>query len=362
MAELYGMQRTFTCSNYSAASTDPDIKAYLPCPVPIIPEADGFEWNLVDVMTLPENYTCGQKTYADEAPLHIISRIPYGLFFFFISGINLKWIRDGANARGKKLSLENLNQMERMMAFLSLGSFMQGLQTTVCYWYMNADGPPQISLFLSVISAFAIDSVIVLTITGWTGMNNIQGTKAVVPDKYKTMRNIFIVGNLVMQLICASLEPYVSTSGDERVSSDLNINYSYYDGTISSGRHLANLLTEFSYSTICVIEGLKLRNTLKGGAKDDNPAAKKVLKYIKTCVAVMPVILVYRTMIILGRLGNTNVGAFPVCSGMWSLISIVDCMFLLVYGACSLMIVPSKKSKKVKPSGSTATTTASTAG
>ena len=43
MAELYGMQRTFTCSNYSSASTDPDIRAYLPCPVLIIAEADGFE-------------------------------------------------------------------------------------------------------------------------------------------------------------------------------------------------------------------------------------------------------------------------------------------------------------------------------
>ena len=37
--------RTFTCTNYSAAASDMAIKAYLPCPVPIIPEAEGFEWD-----------------------------------------------------------------------------------------------------------------------------------------------------------------------------------------------------------------------------------------------------------------------------------------------------------------------------
>lgn len=125
----------------------------------------------------PANYTCGTTTYADKAPMFIISRIPYGAFFYWVSIVNMMWILGGLKARDKKISLNSLNQMERMMCFLSLGSFMQALQCTICFWYMTADSPPQFSLFLSVISAFAIDSVIVLTITGWTGMNNIQGTK-----------------------------------------------------------------------------------------------------------------------------------------------------------------------------------------
>ena len=68
MDALFYFACRFACFNYTAAAADPDIKAYLPCPAPIIPEADGFEWDMEELMYLPLNYTCGSKTYADEAP------------------------------------------------------------------------------------------------------------------------------------------------------------------------------------------------------------------------------------------------------------------------------------------------------
>ena len=115
-----------------------------------------------------------------------------------------------------------------------------------------------------------------------------------------------------MQLLAAGLEPYISLNGDERVTSERNSNYSecqrasklgvekhfrtpfsntvcalislvaaYYDGTLSCGRQGANLLTEAGYTIILFIEGRKLQKTLGAGKGGDNPAARKILKYMK---------------------------------------------------------------------------------
>jgi len=85
----------------------------------------------------------------------------------------------------------------------------------------------------------------------------------------------------------------------------------------------------------------------------ENPAAKKVAKYINICTGVMPFILLYRSMIIMGRLGATSLGvpAIP-CSTAGSVVSIVDMVFMIVYIVLCFMLKPASKSKKVKPSGS----------
>ncbi|GMH56055.1 hypothetical protein TrLO_g7681 [Triparma laevis f. longispina] len=320
----YGNPRTFTCLNYTDAAKDFEVRAFLPCPMPYLPVADGFEWSLTDTMILLEEYTCDTTTYADEgdelrgtvrSPLFMMSRIVYGLPFFIFFALNMKWIIDGAKARVKSFSLKEMNQMECMMFFLALGAFMRVVKLTTCY---------------CVMAGWAVDGVLILAITGWTGMNDIQGTKAVIPTHYIVLRNVFLFGDLFLQVGAALMEPYMSTIGDERIMSALNINVSYYDGTLSSLRHLANLLTEFAYTVVLVIEGIKLRKTLKGGKAEENPAARKVLKYIKTCLVVMPMVVLFRTSVIIGRVGVTSIGSRPSCSTMGSLISGVDPMFGIV--------------------------------
>mmetsp|Transcript_20632 Transcript_20632/g.43000 ORF Transcript_20632/g.43000 Transcript_20632/m.43000 type:complete len:371 (+) Transcript_20632:85-1197(+) len=348
--------RRFTCLNYSAAATDPEIMAYLPCPVPIIPEADGFEWETEELMYLPLNYTCGTKTYADVAPGIMAGKAFYGVIFGWFSVLPFLWIKKGVTTRGKKLDKWSvLNAQERIYFTVGIGCICQFLAVSLLCWYENAHGPPQFTLFLQIVSAYCVDMAIVLAITGWTGMNNIQGRKPVVPKKYKIIRNVAIFGNLSMQVICGGLEPYVSTNGDERVTSDLNVDYTYYDGTISGGRQLANLLTELGYVIILFIEGGKLKKTLSGGKGGDNPAAKKILKYMRTANILMPVIVLYRGWVIWGRVGVTAVGAFPVCSVVGSLISFVDLIFLFVYGAALFVLRPTIKSMKVKPEGAKST-------
>ncbi|GMI36090.1 hypothetical protein TrCOL_g3755 [Triparma columacea] len=96
--------RAFTCTNYSAAASE-DIQAYLPCPVPIIPEAEGFEWDRTgEVMFLPENYTCGEKTYADVEPMFLISNIFYSVLFIIFIVTPARWISQGVASRNKKLT------------------------------------------------------------------------------------------------------------------------------------------------------------------------------------------------------------------------------------------------------------------
>jgi hypothetical protein len=171
-----------------------------------------------------------------------------------------------------------LNAQEKIYLAILVGCTTNFLALSFMNWYKTAAGPPQITLILQCISAWCVDVALVLAITGWTGMNNIQGRKPVVPKHYKVTKNIAIFVNLSIQLLAAGVEPYVSTIGDERITSDLNVNYSYYDGTISVGRQLANFLTETGYCIILFIEGRKLSKSLSQGKKEENPAQKKILK------------------------------------------------------------------------------------
>ncbi|GMH57964.1 hypothetical protein TrRE_jg489, partial [Triparma retinervis] len=274
--------QTFTCLNYTAAALDTEVNAYLPCPVPIIPEAEGFEWDREGKMHLPENYTCGERTYADEEPMHLAGNIFYSLIFLAFTVIPARWITQGVATRKKKLStFAVLNPQEKIYLAILVGSSANFLALSFMNWYKTAAGPPQITLILQCISAWCVDVALVLAITGWTGMNNIQGRKAVVPKHYVALKHVAIFVNLLIQLMAAGMEPYISTIGDERVTSDLNVNYSYYDGTLSVGRQLANFLTETGYCVILFIEGRKLSKTLSQGKEGENPAAKKILKYMK---------------------------------------------------------------------------------
>ena len=181
--------RRFTCLNYSSAALDPDIMAYLPCPTPIIPEAEGFEWDSEKLMYLPLNYTCGTKTYADVAPGGMIGKAFFGIIFAWFSVLPFMWIKKGVESRGKKLDTWSvLNAQERIYFVVGVGAICQCLAVSVMAWYDTAHGPPQFTLMLQVGSAYCVDIAIVLAITGWTGMNNIQGRKAVVPQKYKIIR------------------------------------------------------------------------------------------------------------------------------------------------------------------------------
>ena len=69
-----------------------------------------------------------------------------------------------------------------------------------------------------------------------------------------------------VQLFAVIFESMLSLNGDSRTPSALNENYTYYDGTLSSMRQLANLLTEGMYVIVLLVEGSKLRKTLKEGA------------------------------------------------------------------------------------------------
>ena len=143
------------------------------------------------------------------------------------------------------------------------------------------------------------------------------------------------------------------------MTSEHNVDYTYYDGTISSGRQLANLLTEFGYVIILVIEGGKLQKTLGAGKGGDNPAAKKILKYMRTANIVMPVIVLYRSWVIWSRIGVTAVGTYPSCSVVGSVMSFVDIIFMFVYGSALFILKPTFKSMKVKPDGAKSTVVSS---
>mmetsp|Transcript_17301 Transcript_17301/g.35649 ORF Transcript_17301/g.35649 Transcript_17301/m.35649 type:complete len:368 (+) Transcript_17301:71-1174(+) len=342
--------RTFTCSNYSAAAVDRDVMAYLPCPVPFLPEAENFTWELDGVMNLPLNYTCGTTTYADEAPMYLISKILYSLAFAYFTYIPLKWMKSGTKSRNRKLRMNTLNAQEQVYCAVFMGSFCSLLSQSILNFY-ETDGPPQVTLFLQCISAWCIDVALVLAITGWTGMNNIQGRKPVVPKKYQVLKKIAIECNLFIQILALSMEPYITTIGDERVTSDYNTNYSYYDGNISIGRQLANFLTETGYVIVLFIEGKKLSKTLKAGKDGENPAAQKILKYMRATSFVLPVCELYRLSVMITRVGTTGIGSVPICSAMWSFISLVDIIFLFIFGAALYVLQPTKKSKKIKPNG-----------
>ena len=88
------------------------------------------------------------------------------------------WIKRGVESHGKKLDCWSvINAQKRIYFSIGVGCSCQRLATSLCSWYQTADGPPQFTLFLQCIAAYCIDMAIVLAITGWTGMNNIQSVR-----------------------------------------------------------------------------------------------------------------------------------------------------------------------------------------
>ena len=316
-------------------------------------------------MTLPMNYTCSNdKIYSGEAPGYIIKVILYGFLFAFLSFLPASWCMKNVKARGKELKWSELNQQDKMMLAVSLGGLLQFLAVAPMDFYMTGLLSPVISLFLQCGSAICVDTVLVLAVTGWTGMNNIQGKTPTVPGHYQLMKHASLGINVLLQLTAVFTEASITLSGDDRVPSDQNtsdngLSYTYYDGTLSALRQLANLLIEGLYWVVCIYEGRKLRTLLSQGGGDDNPAAKKISKYINTATFTLPVILLYRLSAILGRLGTTAIGSTPSCSFVGTMVSPVDIIFILTFCALCYVLKPSAK-KKVAPKN-TASTTASSA-
>ncbi len=158
--------------------------------------------------------------------------------------------------------------------------------------------------------------------------------------------------NFLVQFALSLVNLSVSTIGDDRVPGSTT----WFDGNLSALRTLYNTFVEGLYAVILVVEGTKLRKTIKSAGGDDNPAAKKVMKYIKTCVPCMVLIVLFRLSTqVLPRVGKTLPSAKPLCSSGAAMIDPVSVMTIITFACFMFVFAPARAAKKVAPSGAAST-------
>jgi hypothetical protein len=302
-------------------------------------------------MTFPANYTCEQTLHDVRPALFDAARAVYLVIFLSMLGVTCKWTRNALSSV-KSLSpsmatWQSLNNSQKMLILLIVSETQYVAYIAIDFQYLN--GHTEVGYMLQVMFAFFLDVMLILAATSWTAMNNIQGKKPVVPAFYVHLKHFIIPSNFLVQLCLNFISLNVSTIGDERVVSS---NTSWYDGNISVLRTSYNILCECVYAVVMIWEGIKLKKTLSSGGGSDNPAAKKVMKYIKVAVPITVLLLLFRLGTqVLPRINTTQVTALPVCSNAGALIDPTTIMTIIIFSAFMIVMAPSSpsNSKKVNP-------------
>eukprot|EP00520_Triparma_pacifica_P001731 CAMPEP_0118649814 /NCGR_PEP_ID=MMETSP0785-20121206/9907_1 /TAXON_ID=91992 /ORGANISM="Bolidomonas pacifica, Strain CCMP 1866" /LENGTH=313 /DNA_ID=CAMNT_0006542133 /DNA_START=108 /DNA_END=1049 /DNA_ORIENTATION=+ len=309
-------------------------------------------------MTFPSNYTCSQ-TYQDVAPeIYPVAQVVWTLIFVSMLALNSSWLwRAAGGLKGLK-DYKKYNSTVKNFWFLEVAFVLYVLYCVIDYQYMR--GHIMVCFICQVMFAYFLDSMIVLSAVNWSGMNNIVGRKPVPPSHYKVMRNVALVANFFVQLICCILSVRISTTGDPRISSQ---DLTWFDGNMSVFRTCGNMAAEFLGVLILLVEGRKLKaqlNSGSGGKGGSNAAAAKILKYIYTASVIVPLLMAFRLLTqVLSRINTTIPTSVPTCTSMGTFMDPTTMMTFLVFCAMLFVCQPGNKKKKSKVGAATTATSTS---
>ncbi|GMH87824.1 hypothetical protein TrST_g8530 [Triparma strigata] len=311
-------------------------------------------------MSFPANFTC-EKTFKDVAPpAYGTAQIVWCVIMFSMFALNTNWLVSSTGGIKGLQDFRNYKSTTKNFWFLEVALLLYLMYCCTDYLYVR--GHIEICFLFQVMFAYFLDSMIVMSAVSWSGMNNIVGRKPVPPAHYVVMRNLALVANFFVQLIFVLLSMRVSTNGDTRNEEQ---SLTWYDGNLSVCRTMGNVIIEFMGFMILVVEGRKLKIQIGkgGGGAGANSASAKILKYIYTASAIVPILMAFRLLTqVMPRIGTTMNTTFPVCSSAGAFMDATTVMSFVIFLAFFLVMKPSGKKKNGKVgTATTMTTTTSSA-